>query len=89
MCVYSFSCLWLNYVYLRFVYLFSGQIAKVKLCSHDGETGFGWTKNAFGMKKWGFIRTLHCDTKPLSTTIIYKEPQKPTEGCASAVTDVN
>ena len=69
--------------------LFSGQIAKVKLCSWDGETGFGWTKNMFGKKKWGFLRTSHFDTKPLSTTRMYKGPQKPMEGCASVATDVN
>ena len=77
------------HVFTFCISLFSGQIAKVKLCSCDGETGFGWTKNTFGMKKWGFLRTSHFDTKSLSTTRMYKGPQKPTEGCASAATDVN
>ena len=77
------------HVFTFFVSLFSGQIAKVKLCSWDGETGFGWTKSTFGKKKRGFLRTSHFDTKPLSTTRMYKGPQKPTEGCASAATDVN
>ena len=77
------------HVFMFCISLFSGQIAKVILCSCDGETGFGWTKNMFGKKKWGFLRTSQFDTKPISTTRMYKGPQKPTEGCASVATDVN
>ena len=77
------------HVFTLCISLFSGQIAKVKLCSCDGETGFGWTKNTFGKKKWGFLRTSHFDTKTLSATRMYKGPQKLRKGCASAATDVN
>ena len=44
----------------------SGQVAKLKLCSCDKKTGFGWTKNIFGRKKWGFFETVHSDLQIVS-----------------------
>ena len=32
-------------------------MVKQKLCSEDGQTGFGWKRSIFGMKKWGFYQT--------------------------------
>ena len=49
----------------------SGQVAKLKLCSCDKKTGFGWTTNIFGRKKWGFFQTVHSDLQIIPTTKIY------------------
>ena len=41
------------------MFFLSGQIVKQKVCSNNGETGFGWTRSVLGTKKWGFYRTTH------------------------------
>ena len=48
---------------------------KVKLCSDDGMKSFGWTKNVFGVKKWGFFEPGQCISKPLATARISRESE--------------